>query len=236
MNEEMQYSVRESTRARHINLKISVQHGLEIIVPQGFDLARISSILEGKREWIRNARAKIDCQKRAAGPAVQIARPERIELPALNESWRVEYISLPASSVVLRQVAPYTICLSGAVKSNTACRSVLRLWLKVKARHLFETMLADLALETGLSFRRLTIRCQTTRWGSCSRNHGVSLNLKLMFLPLPHVRHILIHELCHTRHLNHARDFWELVAKLDPDSRNARAAIRLAWRNLPAYI
>ena len=236
MHEEIQYSVRESARARHVNLKISVQHGLEIVVPRGFDRARIPPILERKREWIRNARARIDRQRRNAGPVTRITKPERIELPALGESWRVEYVTLPSNSVVLRQIAPDTIRLSGAVASHSACRMVFRRWLQDKACALFSPMLADLDRETGLSFSNMTIRCQTTRWASCSQHHCVSLNLKLLFLPLFQVRHILVHELCHTRHLNHGPAFWDLVTRLDPASPEARDAIRVAWRNLPAWI
>lgn len=236
MAEEMQYSIRESSRARHVNLRISVQRGLEIVVPRGFDRARIPRILEGRREWIRKSLAEISRQARSGGGAARDALPERIEMPALGESWRVEYEPSPSARAVLRQAGPDTLRLSGAVASKDVCRALLLRWLRARAGKEFGAMLAGLARETGLSFGRLSIRCQSSRWGSCSMRCDISLNLKMLFLTPPQVRQILIHELCHTRHHNHSRAFWGLVSSLDSGDSAIRAEIRASWRTIPAWI
>ncbi|MBO5283494.1 MAG: M48 family metallopeptidase [Lachnospiraceae bacterium] len=70
---------------------------------------------------------------------------------------------------------------------------------------------------TGGSYTRITIRDQKTRWGSCSSTGTLSFNYRLMFAPPRVLDYVVVHELCHLTHMNHSRDFWDLVASVMPD-------------------
>lgn len=59
-----------------------------------------------------------------------------------------------------------------------------------------------------LPYRRAAFRCQKTKWGSCSSQNNISLNINIAFLPAHLQDYILLHELCHIRHKNHSKDFW----------------------------
>ena len=71
----------------------------------------------------------------------------------------------------------------------------------------------------GVSYGRLTIRSQRTRWGSCSAKGNLNFNCLLMLCPEDVRNYVVIHELCHRRHLNHSADFWAEVEKYCPDYR-----------------
>ena len=74
----------------------------------------------------------------------------------------------------------------------------------------------------GVSYGRVTIRAQKTRWGSCSGEGNLNFNCLLMLTP-PEVRdYVVIHELCHRREMNHSARFWAEVAKICPDYRKHR--------------
>ena len=73
---------------------------------------------------------------------------------------------------------------------------------------------------------KLSYRHNKTRWGSCSTKNALSLNTRLMMLPHPMITYIVIHELAHIRHKNHATDFWYLVEKYCPDYKELRCSIR----------
>lgn len=75
---------------------------------------------------------------------------------------------------------------------------------------------------TGGSYERIIIREQKTRWGSCSSRGTLSFNWRLMLAPPKVLDYVVVHELCHLTHMNHARDFWDAVAAVMPDYKEAR--------------
>jgi predicted metal-dependent hydrolase len=78
----------------------------------------------------------------------------------------------------------------------------------------------------GIPYRRLSIRGQKNRWGSCSRNGTVSLNWKLMFLPEPIIDYVIVHELAHIREMNHSAKFWDIVQNFCPDYKRYRRYLK----------
>jgi len=78
------------------------------------------------------------------------------------------------------------------------------------------------ALRLGVTFQKVTVRAQRTRWGSCSSKGTISLNCLLMLAP-PQVRdYVAVHELCHLMEMNHSPAFWRLVASVLPDFSQSR--------------
>ena len=71
----------------------------------------------------------------------------------------------------------------------------------------------------GVSYGKITIRCQKTRWGSCSGKGNLNFNLLLMLTPPDVIDYIVVHELCHRREMNHSEKFWAEVEKILPDYR-----------------
>jgi predicted metal-dependent hydrolase len=92
------------------------------------------------------------------------------------------------------------------------------------------------ARELGLGFSRIQIRRQRTRWGSCSATGTISLNVCLMFLEPAVVRYLFVHELCHTRHMNHSSRFWALVEHYEPDYRRLDRELLRGWQAVPAWM
>jgi predicted metal-dependent hydrolase len=79
--------------------------------------------------------------------------------------------------------------------------------------------LEDLAAKYGFHYAKVSVRNQRTRWGSCSSNRALSLNIKLMLLPGELIDYVLLHELVHTRVHNHSRVFYAELDKLVPNRR-----------------
>lgn len=78
----------------------------------------------------------------------------------------------------------------------------------------------------GVTYGRITVRAQRSRWGSCSQAGNLNFNCLLMLAP-PEIRdYIVIHELCHRKHMNHAPAFWAAVEALCPDYRQRRAWLK----------
>ncbi|MFT7644622.1 MAG: hypothetical protein ACI9BF_000272 [Candidatus Paceibacteria bacterium] len=88
---------------------------------------------------------------------------------------------------------------------------------KESARELVLERLCHFNKYYQLDWKRVAIRNQRRCWGSCSSLKNLNFNYKIQFLP-EHLRdYIIVHELCHLAHLNHGRQFWDLVGELVPD-------------------
>lgn len=80
-----------------------------------------------------------------------------------------------------------------------------------------------------LSFQRITVKDQKTRWGSCSKEGNLNFNYRLAILPLALADYVAVHELCHLQELNHSKRFWDLVGKALPDYEERRKILKRDW-------
>ena len=84
----------------------------------------------------------------------------------------------------------------------------------------------------GVEYGRITIRCQKTRWGSCSGKKNLNFNCLLMLTPENVRDYVVIHELCHLLEMNHSKRFWALVERMMPDHKACRTWLRTRGKAL----
>ena len=115
-------------------------------------------------------------------------------------------------------------------------RALLRHWVKNKAKRHFSELLEQLAAGGGFDYTGPSVRINKSRWGSCSAKKNIMVNACALFLPDPLIKHLLIHELCHTREMNHQEGFWREMFRLDPDALKHEKRLRNGWRHVPGWM
>ncbi len=103
---------------------------------------------------------------------------------------------------------------------------------KERARELVHQRLAHFNQFYKVAWRKVSIRNQRRRWGSCSQRGNLSFNYKTLFLSSHLADYIIVHELCHLGELNHSRKFWDLVSKVMPNHHNLRKELRQVGMSL----
>lgn len=98
--------------------------------------------------------------------------------------------------------------------------------LKMRARLYIPGVVYECAQKMGVGYKRVSIRCQKTLWGSCTSKGNLSFNCLLMMLPEDVIGYVIIHELCHLREMNHSRRFWAEVERYCPDYRRLRKQLK----------
>lgn len=223
--------VRRNPRARRLAVRV-FPHGLvEVVVPPRTAQRHVDEFVRSQAAWIADARRQLARSQ----PLPGLDPPAAVPLPAVGESWQVRYVAGPGRLTAHGAVRGGRLVLAGPADPDWH-RRALRDWLKERARQALLPWLATVSREAGLHYAAATVRRQRSRWGSCSADRRISLNCALLFLDPPLVRYLFVHELCHTRHLNHSAAFWRLVGRLEPDFRHLEAQLSDAWRAVPAWV
>ncbi len=230
------YTVKISTRARSPRLKMTPHGGLVVVLPEGFNKKHIPDLLHRHEEWIKKAAGRLDRHRPEPLPITENGLPCTIRFAHLPEEWSVVYNNKGRRVVEVADTSGKRLLLSADVEDAELSRRQLLSWLKQKAASHLIPSFEKLAASHDFRYSEVLVRLQHSRWGSCSSRGIITLNTKLLFLPDYLVRYIMIHELCHTVHLNHSKAFWTLVSHHDPLWRSNNLEMKSAWKYVPPWV
>jgi predicted metal-dependent hydrolase len=223
------YDIVVSPRARRVRLRMLPGAPVRVTIPRRFPMREVAGIVREALPWIERTRQRVE-----RAHEVELARraapiPASIHLAALELTLPVVLRASDATGVRVRESAGRVV-VSGAVDDEAAVREALRRWVHRTAKGWLPGWLHELGEEHGLTYAAVRVRRQRSRWGSCSSSGTISLNVDLVFLPPDLARYVLVHELAHTRRMDHSPAFWELLERLEPGARAQARRLRAEGR------
>ena len=226
------FSVRESGRPKRLSIKVYPRGRVEVVVPKRTRAADVRAFVESHSDWIRKAREQFAAQH----PPEPFALPQTIRLDGVHANFKVRYVRAAGATAVNYRAHAGEVVLTGRIDDEKLCVAALKRWLTSLAKTRYLPLLRSLSAMTGNSFKKMHVRGQRTCWGSHSSTGTISLNYCLMFLDAAHLRYVMIHELCHARHMNHSRRFWSLVGQFEPGYKQLDKDLNESWKRIPTWV
>jgi len=218
LGEAIQVSVRESSRAKVVSVRIN-HRGLELVVPRGASRDKAYQFLLQQELWIREKLA--DRNICLAAPTMTYKK-----IPLLGVAYDIRYSNVERECGVVKSNNVLTVYAPFA-----SANDVLKQYLKVEALREIMSSLTSLAEEYKFKpYGKVVVRDVVSRWGSCSSRGNLSFNWRIIFTPREVFYYVVVHEFCHLKELNHGKKFWSWVAKLCPDYLSA-----ISWLKKNSY-
>lgn len=217
-------TVRRSARARHVLLRVLPDARVELVVPLRTPVPALEPLLHQRAAWITGAVDRI-----AARPATARQPAPGDTVLFQGQPYQLVVTSGGTSRVTIaRDEAAGTVTVALPVAAHREAQLAARLeaWYRARAREALSLRATARAAELGVSFGRLAVRDQRTRWGSCSARGNLSFSWRLILAPPPVLDYLVVHELAHRLEANHGPRFWALVGRHCPAFREHRAWLR----------
>ncbi|RYY79090.1 MAG: M48 family peptidase [Moraxellaceae bacterium] len=200
---------RVKSNARRLKLRIE-HHQVYLTIPPRTVEKDIQVFLKQSEPWLINTWNR----HYAANITTTVPKNgEQIHFPLGQKTYQILLNSDSADDVENRSKLIIEDNLL-IVEANQA-GNLLKTWIRQQASIYLPKQLAQLANQYGFVYQSCQVRHAKTRWGSCSSQQSISLNAALLLLPIELVNYVLLHELCHTRQLNHSARFWQEMQRVD---------------------
>ncbi len=222
--------VRFSARARRLSVRVFRNARVEVVAPPRTSARRIAEFLGQHQPWIERQLARARELAADVGPFP----PSALDLPALGERWKI-HLAGGTGRLRIRELTPGVLKVSGE-GDHAALQAVLRRWLMRHAKPRIAGALSALVRVADPAYRRLSLRCQRSRWGSCSVRGTISLNIAMLFQRVEVAQYLMIHELTHLDHPNHSARFWRAVEARCPQWRTLDRELTQGWRHVPPWL
>jgi predicted metal-dependent hydrolase len=210
--EELEFTVRRSTRARRVRVCVNAQAGVEVVLPQRAPQREAAAAIAELRPWIEKRLAAVAA---AQARAALLAPPGTV--PYLGEA--LELRAQPGRTRAHRRGAVLLV-------PEHDPRPAVERWYRRAARAEAAPRLDAACAAIGRPCTQLTIRNQRTRWGSCSSTGAISFNWRLLLAPAPVLDYVVWHEACHLAVHDHSRRFWALLERHLPGYRGPQRWLR----------
>lgn len=210
-------TVRRSKLAKNVRLSVAPNGSLRVSMPMYAPLFLARRLVASSRKQIRQLLTPQDAMRYENG--MRIGKSHTLVATSGNR------LRISRSKQAIAVTLPVGMDINDPSVRPDLRRAVVGA-LRREATSYLTKRLAYLASRHGFYYEKVRFSHASTRWGSCSSNGTISLNIALMQLDFDLIDYVLTHELCHTRQMNHSPAFWSLVEACDPDFKHHRMQLK----------
>lgn len=213
-------TLRRSAKASHVRIRVAPDGRLRASLPLYAPLFLVKRLIRNSREQLRallvehHGENNFEAGMQIGKSHTLFVRPTSAKIATAKRHKLQIVVSLPETKTLQDHDVARIV------------RDVILEALRIEAKSYLPKRLAFLANQHGFQYDKVRFSHASGRWGSCSSNGTISLNIALMKLPYELIDYVLVHELSHTVQMNHSLAFWTLVEQADPIYKEHRRLLK----------
>lgn len=204
-----QITVKSSKRRKTVGLRISGSGDLVVFTPHRITERTVIKIIKQHETWI--------FKQIQNNPTQQLALTEGSTIYYMGEKHQLHFEVNKKQSVQLNTDTLTIKNTTKALSLENKVKEQLEKWYINTARDIIEDRVYYYAKLIQEPVEKIRLKNTQTRWGSCSSKRNININWRLIMAPFNVMDYVILHEVCHLKHLNHSSSFWKLVAEIMPD-------------------
>lgn len=214
-------TIRRSAKSTQVRVRVAPDGTLRASLPMHAPLLLVKHLLKTSRGELQKILAQANPEYHYEN-GMQVGKShtlvvQRVDIQAFSITRHGQQIIIKLPTDVMLN----DISIAREIRDNIIAA------LRIEAKSYLPRRLSFLADKYGHTYARSRFSHASGRWGSCSSTGTISLNIALMKLPFELIDYVIVHELSHTKQMNHGPLFWALVAEADPNYKTHRRALKL---------
>ena len=201
-----------SVRAKYIRISLKPSGEIRVTVPKMVSIEQAMAFVKTKIEWIRMTKSRMASENKKTiftPDTVFSTQNRKLQM----QPWKSGQFRAQMSKDTLIIFYPQDIDISSE-NAQKIIRDYIISAIREEAKEQLPLRTERLAAEHGFFYRAVTVKNVSSRWGSCSENNNINLNIHLVRLPQHLSDYVILHELTHTIHKNHSVFFWQNLNKI----------------------
>ncbi len=217
----------KSKRYKYMRLSVSSGGEIKLSLPSSILKHQIKNFLNSNDNWLQKALDKVK-------PASKLSIQDDAEISILEQIFKIELkqFNTEKNKCYIEQQENKIYLFVKENASQSIKRNLIKEALIDYAREMIEAKTDEIAQIHDITYNRISIRDQKTRWGSCSNAGNLNFNWKIILAPKQVFNYVIAHELAHLVEHNHSRDFWDLVRKIHSTHEEDRRWLKLNGKQL----
>lgn len=219
-------TVSKHSKSRSMRIKITPSGKVTATIPTYVPFIAAKTYILGNTSWIQNELSK---RKTTLTDGMKVGRLHTLQF-LHDDSRQIPTTRVTSNKVIIK----HSSATDSQEVQQAAFRACVRA-LKLQARHFLPKRLKDIATSEGYTYSDATVKQLSSRWGSCNQNKEIVLNIFLMELPIELIDYVILHELAHTNHMHHGKEFWsEMDEHTNGQAKELRRKMKKFQPTIPA--
>ena len=208
------YQIRRSQRAKKTRIVVTEQK-VEVVAPSKVSEQKIHDFVFSQQDWVNATIKKIQSRSQTVKSLAPSSYCDGVHVPYKGQqvTMRLKLSHLKRVKIEFTREMGFVVHVPGQLGDDHSelIRTALVNWMIKQALEAVRQYVDKHGVKHQLFPRTIKIKTQKSRWGSCGIHNDINMNWLLIIAPPEVMEYVVVHELCHIRHRNHSREFWQLV-------------------------